>query len=116
MLLVMCTEKRLKSTSLKLLMILSLIFNRKQLFLNIDDDDDDDDDMVFYVLFNFIQTLKAPITTAADDSFKYFFFNFSEKTSEFHGEFMSPALFLFEVLKMVKLTRGPLVLYQIPKY
>ena len=29
---------------------------------------------------------------------------------------MSPALFLFEVLKMVKLTRGPLVLYQIPKY
>ena len=39
-----------------------------------------------------------------------------EKTSKFHGEFMSPALFLFEVLKMVKLTRGPLVLYQIPKY
>ena len=32
------------------------------------------------------------------------------------GEFMSPALFLFEVLKMVKLTRGPLVLYQLPKY
>ena len=28
---------------------------------------------------------------------------------------MSPALFLFEVLKMVKLTRGPLVLYQLPK-
>ena len=38
------------------------------------------------------------------------------KTSKFHGEFMSPALFLFEVLKMVKLTRGPLVLYQLPKY
>ena len=30
------------------------------------------------------------------------------------GNFMSPALFLFEVLKMVKLTRGPLVLYQLP--
>ena len=40
----------------------------------------------------------------------------SKITSKFHGEFMSPALFLFEVLKMVKLTRGPLVLYQIPKY
>ena len=40
----------------------------------------------------------------------------TEATSKFHGEFMSPALFLFEVLKMVKLTRGPLVLYQIPKY
>ena len=40
----------------------------------------------------------------------------TEETSKFHGEFMSPALFLFEVLKMVKLTRGPLVLYQIPKY
>ena len=39
-----------------------------------------------------------------------------EETSKFHGEFMSPALFLFEVLKMVKLTRGPLVLYQLPKY
>ena len=39
-----------------------------------------------------------------------------ELTSKFHGEFMSPALFLFEVLKMVKLTRGPLVLYQLPKY
>ena len=38
------------------------------------------------------------------------------KTSKFHEEFTSPALFLFEVLKMVKLTRGPLVLYQIPKY
>ena len=37
-------------------------------------------------------------------------------TSKFHGEFMSPALFLFEVLKMVKLTRGPLVLYHLPKY
>ena len=40
----------------------------------------------------------------------------TEETSKFHGEFMSPALFLFEVLKMVKLTRGPLVLYQLPKY
>ena len=29
---------------------------------------------------------------------------------------MSPALFLFEVLKMGKLTRGPLVLYHLPKY
>ena len=37
-------------------------------------------------------------------------------TSKFHGEFMSPALFLFEVLKMGKLTRGPLVLYHLPKY
>ena len=40
----------------------------------------------------------------------------TEETSKVHGEFMSPALFLFEVLKMVKLTRGPLVLYQLPKY
>ena len=40
----------------------------------------------------------------------------TEETSKFHGEFMSPALFLFEALKMVKLTRGPLVLYQILKY
>ena len=39
-----------------------------------------------------------------------------KRTGKFHGEFMSPALFLFEVLKMVKLTRGPLVLYQLPKY
>ena len=38
------------------------------------------------------------------------------QTSKFHGEFMSPALFLSEVLKMVKLTRGPLVLYHLPKY
>ena len=29
---------------------------------------------------------------------------------------MSPALFLFEVLKLGKLTRGPLVLYHFPKY
>ena len=29
-------------------------------------------------------------------------------------EFMSPALFLFELLKMGKLTRGPLVLYDLP--
>ena len=36
----------------------------------------------------------------------------SKRTSKFHGEFMPPALFLFEVLKMVKLTRGPLVLKQ----
>ena len=28
---------------------------------------------------------------------------------------MSPALFLFELLKMGKLTRGPLVLYHLPK-
>ena len=27
-----------------------------------------------------------------------------------------PGLFLFEVLKMGKLTRGPLVLYHLPKY
>ena len=40
----------------------------------------------------------------------------TEETSKFHGEFMSPALFLFEVLKMGKLTRGPLVLYHRPKY
>ena len=38
------------------------------------------------------------------------------KTNKFHREFMSPALFLFEVLKMGKLTRGPLVLYHLPKY
>ena len=38
------------------------------------------------------------------------------KTSKFHGEFMSPTLFLFEMLKMGKLTRGPLVLYHLPKY
>ena len=29
-------------------------------------------------------------------------------TSKFHWEFMSPALFLFKLLKMSKLTRGPL--------
>ena len=29
---------------------------------------------------------------------------------------MSPTLFLFELLKMSKLTRGPLVLYHFPKY
>ena len=29
---------------------------------------------------------------------------------------MSPALFLFELLKMGKLTREPLVLYHLPKY
>ena len=40
----------------------------------------------------------------------------TEETSKFHGEFMSPALFLFEVLKMGKLTRGPLVLYHLLKY
>ena len=39
----------------------------------------------------------------------------TEETSKFHGEFMSPALFLFEVLKMGKLTRGPLILYHLPK-
>ena len=39
-----------------------------------------------------------------------------EETSKFHGEYMSPALFLFEVLKKGKLTRGPLVLYHLPKY
>ena len=31
-------------------------------------------------------------------------------------EFLSPALSLFELLKMGKLTRGPLVLYHLPKY
>ena len=40
----------------------------------------------------------------------------SKLTSKFHREFMSPALFLFELLKMGKLTRGPLVLYHLPKY
>ena len=29
---------------------------------------------------------------------------------------MSPAFFLFELLKMSKLTIGPLVLYHLPKY
>ena len=42
--------------------------------------------------------------------------SYAGKTSKFHGEFMSPALFLFEVLKMGNLTRGPLVLYDRPKY
>ena len=40
----------------------------------------------------------------------------TEETRKFHREFMSPALFLFEVLKMGKLFRGPLVLYHLPKY
>ena len=40
----------------------------------------------------------------------------TEEISKFHREFMSPALFLFELLKMGKLTRGPLVLYHLPKY
>ena len=39
-----------------------------------------------------------------------------QKTSKLHREFMSPALFLFELLKTGKLTRGPLVLYHLPKY
>ena len=39
-----------------------------------------------------------------------------EETSKFHRKFMSPALFSFELLKMSKLTRGPLVLYHLPKY
>ena len=39
-----------------------------------------------------------------------------KETSKFHKEFMPPALFLFELLKMGKLTRGPLVLYHLPKY
>ena len=39
----------------------------------------------------------------------------SSTTSKFHREFMSPALFLFELLKISKLTRGPLVLYHLPK-
>ena len=42
--------------------------------------------------------------------------NNNKKTRKFHGEFMSPTLLLFEVLKMGKLTRGPLVLYHLPKY
>ena len=37
-------------------------------------------------------------------------------TSKFHREFMSPTLFLFQLLKMGKLTRGSLVLYHLPKY
>ena len=40
----------------------------------------------------------------------------ADRTSKFHREFMSPTLFLFELLKMSKLTRGPLVLYHLPKY
>ena len=39
-----------------------------------------------------------------------------QETSKFHREFMSPVLFLFELLKMGKLTRGPLLLYHLPKY
>ena len=38
----------------------------------------------------------------------------TEETSKFQGEFMPPALFLFEVLKMGKLTRGLLVQYHLP--
>ena len=38
------------------------------------------------------------------------------QTSKFHRELMSPTLFLFELLKMSELTRGPLVLYHLPKY
>ena len=60
-------------------------------------------------IFDFLKTNLDPI-----------YYIWSEKpmtrTSKFHGEFMSPALFLFEVLKMGKLTRGPLVLYHLPKY
>ena len=52
------------------------------------------------------------------------FCNIRTQTSKLHGEFMSPALFLFEVfalflfevLKIGKLSRGPLVLYHLPKY
>ena len=50
----------------------------------------------------------------------------ANKTSKFHREFMEfmsplpptphPALFSFELLKMSKLTRGPLALYHLPKY
>ena len=47
---------------------------------------------------------------------QFFFFITKKKTSKFHREFMSPALFLFELLKMSKLTREPLVLYHLPKY
>ena len=39
----------------------------------------------------------------------------TEESSKFHREFISPALFLFELLKMSKLTRGPLVLYHLPR-
>ena len=35
-----------------------------------------------------------------------FFLLEKEKTSKLHREFMSPALFLFKLLKMGKLTRG----------
>ena len=46
-----------------------------------------------------------------------FIFKSSPKQNkQYHREFMSPALFLFVVLKMGKLTRGPLVLYHLPKY
>ena len=38
------------------------------------------------------------------------------ETSKFHREFMSPTLFIVELLKMSKLTRGPLVLYHLAKY
>ena len=37
----------------------------------------------------------------------------TEETSKFYWEFMSPALFLFEMLKMGKLTRGPFLLYHV---
>ena len=48
--------------------------------------------------------------------FFFCFFVLHKQTSKFHREFIFPALFLFEVLKMGKLTRGPLVLYNLPKY
>ena len=62
---------------------------------------------------NWQMLLKVPHWGTSNE---YHMFSWRIKTSEFHGEFMSPALFLFEVLKMGKLTRGPLVLYHLPKY
>ena len=37
--------------------------------------------LVFFEKLKINKTLKAPITTATDDILKYFFFNFSKKTS-----------------------------------
>ena len=71
-----------------------------------------------------LQTGPPDHLLAAQDNFGHFVFlcrktylvEFITKTSKFHREFMFPALFLFELLKMGKFIRGSLVLYHLPKY
>ena len=41
---------------------------------------------------------------------------FISKQANSIGNLCPPPYFLFELLKMSKLTRGPLVLYHLPKY